>query len=105
VALAYSAIGAFASSITSNQIIAFFVGLVILLIFLILSVVAELGASQGLLGAENWPAELMRWLATADHFQRLSEGLVETRDLVYFAVITGVFLLLTKAAVESVRWR
>lgn len=105
VALAYSAIGAFASSITSNQIIAFFVGLVILLIFLILSVVAELGASQGLLGAENWPAEVMRWLATADHFQRLSEGLVETRDLVYFAVITGVFLLLTKAAVESVRWR
>jgi hypothetical protein len=47
----------------------------------------------------------MRWLATADHFQRLAEGLVETRDLVYFAVVTGVFLILTKASVESVRWR
>lgn len=105
VSLAYASVGTFASSITGNQIIAFFVGLVILLVFLILSVVAELGAAQGLLGAESWPADLMRWLATADHFQRMAEGLVETRDLVYFAVVTCTFLILSKASVESVRWR
>jgi ABC-2 type transport system permease protein len=105
VSLSYVAIGAFASSITSNQIIAFFVGLVILLLFLILSVVAELGNAQGLFGSAGWVSGLLRWLATADHFQRLAEGLVETRDLAYFAVVTGSFLLLTKAAVESVRWR
>jgi ABC-2 type transport system permease protein len=103
--LSYAAVGAFASSITSNQIIAFFVGLVILLVFLILSVVAELGSAQGLFAGGSWAADLMRWLATADHFQRLAEGLVETRDLVYFAVMTGTFLLLAKAALESVRWR
>jgi ABC-2 type transport system permease protein len=105
VSLAYAAIGAFASSITSNQIIAFFVGLVILLVFLILSVVAELGSAQGMFGQAGALSGLLRWLATAEHFQRLVEGLVETRDLVYFGVITGSFLLLTKAAVESVRWR
>ena len=32
-------------------------------------------------------------------------GLVDTADLAYFAVVIGVFLLFTKAAVESVRWR
>jgi ABC-2 type transport system permease protein len=105
VSLTYVAIGAFASSITSNQIIAFFVGLVILLVFLILSVIAELGNAQGMFGAAGWVSGLLRWLATAEHFQRLAGGLIETRDLAYFAVITGSFLLLTKAAVESVRWR
>ena len=47
----------------------------------------------------------MRWVGAADHFERMLTGLVETRDLVYFAVITAIFLLLTKTAVESVRWR
>jgi hypothetical protein len=32
-------------------------------------------------------------------------GLVDTKDLVYFGVIVGSFLVLTKTAVESVRWR
>jgi hypothetical protein len=30
---------------------------------------------------------------------------VDTKDLAYFAVIVVAFLTLTKAAVESVRWR
>jgi hypothetical protein len=32
-------------------------------------------------------------------------GLVDTRSLGYFGFMIGSFLLLTKAAVESVRWR
>jgi hypothetical protein len=30
---------------------------------------------------------------------------VDTADLAYFVVMIGVFLLMTKTAVESVRWR
>lgn len=105
VAFAYVAVGAFASSITSNQIIAFFTALLILIVFLILSVVGELGAARGFFESGTWVPQALGWMATAEHFQRLSEGLVETRDLAYFAVVTGIFLLLTKAAVESVRWR
>ncbi len=105
VSLTYAAIGSFASSITSNQIIAFFIGLVILMVSLILPLAAELGAASGFLGSENLMADLLRWMATAEHVQPLLEGLVDTRNLVYFAVMAGSFLLLTKAAVESVRWR
>ena len=104
VSLTYASIGTFASSITSNQIIAFFIGLVILMISLILPLAAELGAASGFLG-ESAMGDLLRWLATAEHVQPLLEGLVDTRNLVYFGVMTGSFLLLTKAAVESVRWR
>jgi ABC-2 type transport system permease protein len=57
-----------------------------------------LGGSGGVGGA-------ISWLSTGEHFQQLLKGLVDTRDLVYFAVIIGSFLLLTKASVESVRWR
>jgi hypothetical protein len=39
------------------------------------------------------------------HFQELIKGLVDTGDLAYFVVMIGSFLLLTKASVESVRWR
>lgn len=101
VSLNYAAIGAFASSLTRNQIIAFFSALVILLLFLMLSVIAELGSSQG--GA--WLADSLRYLSTAEHFQPLIEGLVDTSDLSYFVLLTAGFLVLTKAAVESVRWR
>jgi hypothetical protein len=39
------------------------------------------------------------------HFDPLLSGLVDTADLGYFVVMIGSFLVITKAAVESVRWR
>jgi hypothetical protein len=47
----------------------------------------------------------LRWLSTGEHFQQLLKGLVDTADLAYFAVVIGSMLLLTRATVESVRWR
>ena len=50
-------------------------------------------------------AVALRWLSAGEHFQELLKGLVDTSDLTYFVVMIGSFLLLTKASVESVRWR
>ena len=47
----------------------------------------------------------MGWVSTGRHAERLLTGLVDTSDLAYFALVTSAFLLLTRAAVESVRWR
>lgn len=105
IALLYAAIGAFSSSVTRSQFIAFLLALVIQLVLLILSFFAEVGAAGGALGSETWIAGVMRYLSTADHLEDLLQGLVSTTSLVYFAVLTGSFLLLAKAAVESVRWR
>ena len=105
VSLSYAAIGAFASSLTNNQIIAFFTALVILLVLLMLSVVADLGVAQGAFGGSAWLADLLRYLSTSEHLQQLIEGLVDTANLAYFVIITIAFLMLTKAAVESARWR
>jgi ABC-2 type transport system permease protein len=105
VGLAYTAIGTFASSVTRNQLIAFFLALVLLFILWLLSIVADLGAAGGAIGTESRVSGLMRWLASADRFETLVKGLVDTRDLAYFAFLVAAFLVLTKASVESVRWR
>jgi len=77
---------------------------VMLLLLWMLSFLADLGAAGGPVG-QSGVAGFVRWLSTAEHFQRLSQGIISTADLAYFGTMIGTFLLLTKAAVESVRWR
>ena len=105
VGLTYAAVGAFASSLTRNQLIAFFLALVLLLILWLLSVFADLGAAGGAMGACSGVSEVLRWLSSSEHFDQLDRGLIDTRALPHSGFMIGVFLLLTKASVESVRWR
>ena len=102
VGLSYAAVGAFASSVTRNQLIAFLLSIVILLPIWMLSVVVDiLGSAVG----GSVIAEGLRWLSPADRFQSMLTGLLETEYLGYFAFMIGLFLILTKTTVESVRWR
>lgn len=97
----YTAIGCFASSITRSQVVGFLISFVLLLCLLLLPAISELGV----VGDAAALGGALRWLSTGTHFQQLLKGLVDTSDLAYFAVVIGSVLLLTKAAVESVRWR
>ncbi len=105
VSLAYVAVGAFASSLTRNQLISFVLTLVTLLVLgLLLPFIAAAGAAGGL-GQGGSVSAALSWIATGHHTDRMLSGLVDTADLAYFAIVTAAFLLLTKTAVESVRWR
>ena len=104
VGLVYAAIGAFASSVTQSQLIAFFLAFVLLLVLWMLGFLADLGAAGGATSNEQ-VGDLLRYLSTADHFEGIVMGLVDTKDLAYFGLVVVAFLALTKAAVESVRWR
>jgi len=99
--LAYAAVGCFASSVTRSQMIAFILAFVILLLLLIMGAVAELGA----MGNAAWLEGFLGYLSVGEHFENLSKGLVDTVDLSYFFVVMATGLLLTKAAVETARWR
>ncbi|MBW1685281.1 MAG: ABC transporter permease subunit [Deltaproteobacteria bacterium] len=96
----YVAIGVFASSVTRSQVVAFLLSFVLLLVLLILPAISELGVA-----GTSAARELLRYLSTDAHLEELVKGLVDSSDLAYFAVMIGSFLVLTKAAVESVRWR
>jgi ABC-2 type transport system permease protein len=97
----YVSIGAFASSVTRSQVVSFLIAFVLLLCLLLMPAISELGVLGGATGIGG----ALQWVSTGQHFQQLMKGLVDTSDLIYFAVIIGAFLLLTKASVESVRWR
>lgn len=101
---AYVAVGAFASSLTRSQLVAFLITLVVLLVLgLLLPFIVQasvLGRGEG--GAL---AAAMSWVATGHHTERLLGGLVDTADVAYFVIVTAVFLVLTRSSVESVRWR
>jgi ABC-2 type transport system permease protein len=96
----YVAIGVFASSVTRSQVIAFLLTFVMLVVLLILPAISELGAA-----AAPEVRDLLRYLSSDVHLEQLVKGLVDTKDLAYFAVMIGSFLVLTKTSVESVRWR
>jgi ABC-2 type transport system permease protein len=96
----YVAIGLFASSVTRSQVVAFLLTFVLLLVLLILPAIAELGVA-----GTSEAREALRYLSTDAHLEELVKGLVDSADLAYFAVMIGSFLVLTKLAVESVRWR
>jgi ABC-2 type transport system permease protein len=104
VGLAYVAIGGFASSVTQSQLIAFFLAFVLLLVLWMLGFLADLGAAGGAVPNEG-VAGVLRWLSSAEHFESMVMGLVDTQHLAYFAAMVAGFLIATKAAVESVRWR
>jgi ABC-2 type transport system permease protein len=48
---------------------------------------------------------VVKYASVTDHFQELLKGLIDTKDLVYFATVLVVSLFLTQRSVESVRWR
>jgi ABC-2 type transport system permease protein len=97
----YVAIGAFSSSVTRSQVVSFLVAFVFLITLLLLPAISELGV----VGDTARVGSVLQWISTADHFNNLLKGLVDTKDLAYFVAIIGSFLLMTKTAVESVRWR
>jgi len=84
---AYISIGLYASSVTNNQIVAFlsalFIGLFFHLIFDVLS-----GNFTGLVG------QVLSTLSLSNHFESISRGVMDTRDIIYFfsIILLGLFL-------------
>ena len=96
-ALSFTSIGLFASSLTDNQIIAAVTGLVMMLLLFILSWPAD--------SAGEPIASLLRYLAVTEHFAELLRGIVETKTLIYFLSLIGGWMFLAQRSVESIRWR
>lgn len=91
----FTAIGLFASSLTKNQIVAFFVA------FAVSILLAMIDRFLVIL-----PAVIvapLEYLSAGYHFESVSRGIIDTRDIVYFLSLTSLFLALTVRAVEGRR--
>ena len=82
----YISIGLFASSITTNQIVAFLVALFIGIFFhLIFGLV---GSTSG-----GWFAGLLGYLSLATHYESMARGVIDSKDILYFLSIIFAGLL------------
>jgi ABC-2 type transport system permease protein len=94
ISAAYVSIGLYASSITNNQIVAFLTALFIGLFFhIIFGVMAN--NFQGIVG------EIFNMLSLSAHFESISRGVVDTRDLIYFLSIVAIGLLLSELSLTK----
>jgi ABC-2 type transport system permease protein len=97
-ASAYVSIGVFASSLTSNQIVAFLIS--VMLSFFMYMGFESISTFGGMGGFD---AVLIR-IGIQDHYKSLARGLIDSRDLIYFFVFTMAFLLGTRTVIQSRRW-
>ncbi len=86
---AYIAIGIYASSLTNNQIVAFVISLLLISLFhLAFSVMAS--NFTGVVG------ETLQFLSTGSHFDSMSRGVIDSRDLLWFLSIVLLGLALAE---------
>ncbi|MEO6521398.1 MAG: gliding motility-associated ABC transporter permease subunit GldF [Mucilaginibacter sp.] len=93
---AFVAIGLFASSITSNQIIAFTIA-----VFLSFIAFSGLDSLSSLLSLQSFG---LQNFGINQHYQSISRGVLDTRDLVYFLSFITLFLVVTKIITGGRKW-
>jgi len=94
----FAAIGTFASSITSNQVVSFIVAVV----FCFFTFVGfDLIGSFETFGA--WHSTILR-LGMQEHYVALSRGVLDSRDIIYFIGCIALFITFSWAALRSRRW-
>jgi ABC-2 type transport system permease protein len=94
----YVSIGVFASSITNNQIIAYLVALFISMFFhLLFDMLGE--EFRGNIGSA------FDFLSARSHFDSISRGIIDSRDIIYFLslIVLGLFLAQTMLSKRNIK--
>ena len=94
----FTAIGVFCSSMSNNQIISF-----ILAVFLCWALWLGLGTIGSYQFLGSWDHALIT-LGINSHYTSMSRGVIDTRDMVYFICLVGMFIMFTRTALESRNW-
>lgn len=93
----YISIGIFASSLSENQIVAFLLALVIGFFFHILFQMLS-ASSTGITGS------ILNYLSARTHYDSLSRGVIDTRDIIYFASTILLGLVLSQTMISKRNW-
>ncbi len=95
----FVAIGIFCSSITSNQIVAFILGVFLcFFIYLAFSYLSQFGI---FIGKNDY---LVESFGLSAHYDAMGKGVIDSRDVVYFLSLISAFILFTRTALSARRW-
>jgi ABC-2 type transport system permease protein len=98
-AAAFTAVGVFCSSLTSNQVVGFLVALfACYILYAGFDALSRIRAFAG--GADYYLA----LFGLSAHYGSISRGVVDTRDVIYFISIIIIFLALTRIALARRTW-
>lgn len=93
---AYIGIGLFTSAISSNQIVGFLLALFIGILFHI--IFSVLGSSLS-----GFPARLFHFLSVSTHFESITRGVIDTKDIIYFLSIALLGITATESTLQARR--
>ncbi len=93
-AIIYLTIGLLSSSLTDNQVVAFIVSVFICFFWYAgFGFIAQLPLPSNI-------ASIVSSLGIDDHYESVSRGLLDSRDLFYFVFMAGLFILITRIVLE-----
>jgi ABC-2 type transport system permease protein len=95
---AFLAIGSSISALTKNQVIAFIVAAVVCFIFLMSGLDFVLNFFKGWL--PGFLVDAVAGLSFLTHFSAITKGVIDLRDVIYFASLIGVFLFANVVLVD-----
>jgi gliding motility-associated transport system permease protein len=94
---AYVAIGVMCSAFTRNSIVSFIVAFAISFALFLFGHVVQFVPQK--------IQPLVAFLSISSHFENISRGVIDSRDVIYYLSVIGVSLLLATLSLESRRWR
>lgn len=89
--------GILASSLTENQIVAATISFGVLFLFWMLNMSTSFVGP----GLESF----INFISITHHLEAFAKGVVDTEDLIYYAMLNLLFLFLTIRTLESKKWR
>ena len=97
--LSFLAIGLFISSLTDNQIIAFIISIACCFVIFII------GEDLVTYFIPGFLLNIFQYLGLGYHFNSISRGVLDSRDLLYYLALIFFFLYLNTRQIESRKWQ
>jgi ABC-2 type transport system permease protein len=94
---AYVSIGVMASSLTRNQIVAFILAFALSFALFIFGQVVQY--------APEWIGPVLAFLSMGNHFESLSRGVIDSRDVIYYVSVMAVSLVIATVSLQSRKWK
>lgn len=94
----FCSIGILASSLTSSQVVSFIIAAFLCFIFY-----SGFDSAASLFN-DGETSLLVKQFGIVYHYEAMSKGLIDSRDLIYFLSVGGILLLFTKVVLSSRSW-
>ncbi|MEO8016321.1 MAG: ABC transporter permease subunit [Pseudomonadota bacterium] len=99
VAGGFLAVGSFTSTLTKNQLIAFLVAMLLCFLLLIAGYPAAIDWFQS--WAPQWLVGGVASLSFLTHFENIAKGVLDLRDVLYYALVIVFFLLASTVVLDA----